>query len=139
MRTPDLRGATIATDDPAIFFNTAANLKTATDIHFQKGRLALPDDGVTALASFALEGRRLAADRVPDPSLNAMLEKIKFPQCNISAVTCIFVLLDLSVASQPRSGRKLAAIQRGFNDDAAIIRAAGDGTCNLDTNALLSQ
>ncbi|AMP04909.1 hypothetical protein CPter91_2557 [Collimonas pratensis] len=68
-----------------------------------------------------------------------MLEKIKFPQCNISAVTCIFVLLDLSVASQPRSGRKLAAIQRGFNDDAAIIRAAGDGTCNLDTNALLSQ
>ncbi|HWX00850.1 hypothetical protein [Collimonas sp.] len=104
MRTPDLRGATIAADDPAIFFNTAVKLKTATDIHFQKGKLALPDDGVTALAYSALGARRLAADRIPDPSLNAMLEKIKFPQRNISAAVCIFVLLDLSVASQPRLG-----------------------------------
>ncbi|WP_211474268.1 hypothetical protein [Collimonas humicola] len=36
MRTPDLRGATIASDDLAIFFSTLVTLKTATEIHFHK-------------------------------------------------------------------------------------------------------
>ncbi|WP_143751467.1 hypothetical protein [Collimonas sp. PA-H2] len=70
-------------------------------------KLALPNDGVTALACSALGGRRPAADQVQDPLLNAMLEKIKFPQCNISAVIRLFVLSDLPVASRdPRRRRR---------------------------------
>ncbi|WP_211474267.1 hypothetical protein [Collimonas humicola] len=69
-------------------------------------KLALPNDGVTALACSALEGRRPAADQVQDPLLNAMHEKIKFPQCNISAVARLFVLSDLPVGSHDSRRRR---------------------------------
>ena len=46
MRTPDLRGTTIASDDLAIFFSTVVKLKTATEIHFHNVRNMVKRDNV---------------------------------------------------------------------------------------------
>jgi hypothetical protein len=69
-------------------------------------KLALPNDGVTALACSALGGRRPAADQVQDPLLNAMLETMRFPQCNINAAARLFVLSDVPVASRDTRRRR---------------------------------